>query len=151
MVTHTAHDMDEQITELETLLTESTHPTLFETLDIVADIRQMLNSTYLHLKYIASAKHEPHHHSSTPKGSQGRSRPSNSHINTRSGTSLYVRTTFTMRSGTGVHRTSLCSGYQSRSIMGSQIFSQVTSNTQSLQPIEYTSMEEANIVLAECH
>ena len=33
--------------------------------------------------------------------------------------------------------------------MGSQTFSQVTSNTQDLQPIEYANMEEAHIALAE--
>ena len=39
MVTHTKRDMKERITDLETLLTESTHPRWFEALDTVVNIR----------------------------------------------------------------------------------------------------------------
>ena len=44
VVTHTAHDMEERITDLEILLTESTHMTRFEELDTVVDIRQTLKA-----------------------------------------------------------------------------------------------------------
>ena len=48
-----------------------------------------------------------------------------------------------------VCRTSSCSGYRACFITGSQTFSQVNSNAQDLQPIEYANMEDASIALAE--